>query len=112
MDDNMINEKMAIQTDEAIYIIYSEFKKHFLENEDKEDKERTLGYKIGEMNMLTTLRDQGLLKQGAITTLASLKGVTQQTLTNQMRRLKQTEKNKDILLNNRDSIDYFDEPSE
>ncbi|HUS50774.1 MAG TPA: hypothetical protein VMZ91_11460 [Candidatus Paceibacterota bacterium] len=101
-------------SDKEIYLKVKKEKKEMIAQQEKEkeaneDKEKQFGYKLGEINMLYTLREQGLLKQGAITVLASLKGVSQQVLTNRMRRLKQNEKNKDILLNNSGKRDYFDE---
>jgi hypothetical protein len=95
--------------------IKKEKKEAMAKSEEEEDKkkegDKTLGFKLGEFNMLSTLREQGLLKQGAITTLANLRGVSLQVLTNQLRRMKQNEKNKELLLNNSNNQDIFDEPS-
>ncbi len=102
--------------DKEIYLQVKKEKKELIakqeeENERKEDREKSLGHRLGEMNMLTTMRDQGLLKQGAITTLATLRGTSQQALTNQMRRLKQNNKNNDIIIYNKEKGGEFEEPS-
>lgn len=90
--------------DRAVYLKVKETKKEEIrqkeeEEENKQEKDKEKGFLLGETAVLGMLRDQGLLKYGALSIYASMKGESAKTIDERIKRYKQKEKEEGKLSN-------------